>query len=141
MVSLSLIVGVTLSGCLMQRDSGADGWNSGTDGSSGPEDALSVAEALADAASSSPEAPEVQTTPVTVYGRVENLGAFFCPCFEIRSDGKALLVRHGLFPDEELQDLDVSNLRNGDTVLVSGLLRTSAGLAPELWATAITPLD
>jgi hypothetical protein len=132
MILLVASVGTALAGCLIQR-------NPGVDALEDLEGVVSVAEAIA-LAGDGPEAPDVQTTSVAIYGRVGNLGAFFCPCFEIRSDGETVLVRHGLFDDEEFPDLDVSELRDGDWILVSGLLRTSAGLPPELWATEITLL-
>ena len=88
-----------------------------------------------------PEPPAVQETPVEIYGRIGKLGGFFCPCFELSSEGETVLVRHGLFVEEGYDDLSVDELADGDWVIVAGVLRTSAALPSEIWAESITPID
>ena len=132
--ALLLLVGITLAGCLTPDDSQPAGLQGLTGVSS-------VAEAFALPGDEMPEPPAVQETPVEVYGRVGNLGAFFCPCFEVSSEGETVLVRHGLFGEEGYEDLDVDWLGDGDWIIVAGVLRTSTAVPPELWATSITPVD
>lgn len=130
---LLLLVGIALPGCLPSNDT--------PPGLQGLTGVSSVAEAFAIPGEEVPEPPAVKQTPVEVYGRVGNLGAFFCPCFEMSSEGETVLVRHGLFGEEGYEDLDVDGLRDGDWIIVAGVLRTSAALPPELWAKSITPID
>ena len=132
--ALLLLVGIALAGCLTPNDSQPAGFQGLTGVSS-------VAEAFALPGDEMHEPPAVQETPVEVYGRVGNLGAFFCPCFEVSSEGETVLVRHGLFGEEGYEDLDVDWLGDGDWIIVAGVLRTSAAVPPELWARSITPVD
>ena len=131
---LLLLVGIALPGCLSPS-------NSQFPGLQGLAGVSSVAEAVAMPGEEAPEPPAVQETPVEVYGRVGNLGAFFCPCFEVSSGGETVLVRHGLFGEEGYEDLNVDGLKDGDWIVVAGVLRTAAALPPELWAKSITPID
>jgi len=131
---LLLLVGIALAGCLSPDDSPLS-WLQELTGVS------SVAEALASPGEEMPEPPAVQETPVKVYGRVGNLGAFFCPCFELSSEGDTVLVRHGLFGQDGYEDLDVDWLKDGDWIIVAGVLRTSAAPPPELWAKSVTPVN
>jgi inhibitor of cysteine peptidase len=99
----------------------------------GSEGALTVAELLA-----SP----VYDEQVRVYGQVSLLGELFCPCFELASGGQTLVVWYDLMVDEDgtvRPAVSVEGIDNGDTVLVTGELKTGDGQAPpdELWASAI----
>ena len=131
---LLLVAGTALAGCLI------------TDGLGAAElktlaDIDSVASAIANAGDVAVEPPEIQEVTTEVYGRIESFGAFFCPCFELSSEGETILVRHGLFAEGGYEDVDVEGFENGDWVIVSGVLRLSNGLPTELWATSITRID
>jgi hypothetical protein len=131
---LLLLLGIALAGCLDSND--LQPWQLLE-----LADVSSVAEAFAEAGGAVPEPPAVEEVSVEVYGRIGNLGAFFCPCFELSSEDETVLVRHGLFAEEGYEDLSVDGLEDGDWIIVAGVLRTSAALPPELWAKSITPID
>ena len=98
-----------------------------------PEGALSVSELL--------ENP-MYDTEVKIYGEVSLLGELFCPCFELTSGGKKLLVSYGLMVDDdgtERPAVSVEGIQNGDQAIVTGELKT-AGVHRSLndfWASEI----
>jgi inhibitor of cysteine peptidase len=97
------------------------------------EGALSVAELLAN---------PVYDEEIQVYGEVSLLGELFCPCFELTSGGQTLAVWYDLMVDEDgtaRPAVSVEGVDNGDTVRVTGELKTGDGQAPpdEFWASAI----
>lgn len=110
--------------------------------SAGPTGVDSVASAIANAGDVAVGPPAIQEVEAEVYGRIGNLSAFFCPCFELSSEGETVLVRHGLFAEDGYEEVSVTGLENGDWVVVRGVLRLSRSLPPEMWTTgAITPVD
>lgn len=115
-----LLIGIGLtSGCIKEPQK--------------PEGALSVSELL--------ENP-VYDTDVNIYGQVSLLGKLFCPCFELTSGGKELLVWHGLMVEDdgtERPAVSVEGTQNGDQVIVTGELKT-AGVHSSLndfWASKV----
>ena len=98
-----------------------------------PEGALSVSELL--------ENP-IYDTEVKIYGEVSLLGELFCPCFELTSGGKKLLVSYGLMVEDdgtERPTVSVEGIQNGDQVIVTGELKR-AGVHSSLndfWASEI----
>ncbi len=115
-----LLIGIgLLSGCMKEPKN--------------PEGALSVSELL--------ETP-VYDTEVKIYGQVSLLGELFCPCFELTSGGKKVLVWYGLMVEDdgaERPTVSVEGIQNGDQVIVTGELKT-AGVHRSLndfWASKI----
>jgi hypothetical protein len=98
-----------------------------------PEGALSVSELL--------ENP-IYDTEVKIYGQVSLLGELFCPCFELTSGGKKILVWYGLMVDDdgtERPAVSVEGIQNGGQVIVTGELKR-AGVHSSLhdfWASEI----
>jgi hypothetical protein len=78
-----------------------------------PEGALSVSELLAE---------PVYDTEVTIYGQVSQLGELRCPCFELTSGGKSVMVWYAWYEDE-WPTVSVEGIQNGDRVIVSGELK------------------
>ena len=94
---------------------------------------LSVSELL--------ESP-VYGTEVKVYGTVSSLGALFCPCFTLATDGKMFTVHYDLMVDDdgtERHSASVEGIKNGDRVIVTGELRSSSGTVPSttFWASNV----
>jgi len=115
-----LLIGIGLmSGCMKEPQK--------------PEGALSVSELL--------ENP-VYDTEVKIYGEISLLGELFCPCFELTSGGKKLLVSYGLMVEDdgtERPAVSVEGIQNGDQVIVTGELKT-AGVHRSLndfWASKV----
>ena len=107
------------------------------DGADPPDDALPVGALL--------ENP-VYESEVTIYGEVEDLGELLCPCFTLRSGDAFLAVWYDLMVEDdgtERPAVDVSQIANGDEVLVTGELLEPGGAAAlhNFWASAIEPLD
>ena len=98
-----------------------------------PEGALRVAELL--------ENP-IYDTEVEIYGEVTLLGELFCPCFDLTSGGKKVLVWYGLMVEDdgtERPAVSVEGIENGDQAIVSGELK-KAGVHTSLndfWASKI----
>ncbi|TKJ29485.1 MAG: hypothetical protein CEE40_08265 [Chloroflexi bacterium B3_Chlor] len=84
-----------------------------------PEGALSVSELLES---------RVYDTEIKIYGQVSLLGELFCPCFELTSGGKKVLVWYGLMVEDdgtERPDVSVEGNQNGDQVIVTGELKVA----------------
>ncbi len=82
------------------------------------EDALSVSELL--------ESP-LYDTKIRVSGKVSLLGELFCPCFELTSGNKTIIVWYDLMVEDdstERPSVDVGTIKNGDLVIVTGELKT-----------------
>jgi inhibitor of cysteine peptidase len=82
------------------------------------EDVLSVSELL--------ESP-LYDTKIRVSGKVSLLGELFCPCFELTSGNKTIIVWYDLMVEDdstERPSVDVSAIKNGDLVIVTGELKT-----------------
>ena len=98
-----------------------------------PEGALSVSELL--------ENP-IYDTEVKIYGQVSLLGELFCPCFELTSGGKKVLVSYGLMVEDDGRErptVSVEGIQNGDQAIVTGELKT-AGVHSSLndfWASEV----
>jgi len=115
-----LLIGIGLmSGCMKEPQK--------------PEGALSVAELL--------ENP-IYDTEVKIYGEISLLGELFCPCFELTSGGKKVLVWYGLMVEDDGKErpaVSVEGTHNGDQVIVTGELKR-AGVHRSLddfWAAKI----
>jgi len=79
---------------------------------------------------------------VKVYGRVNSLGEFFCPCFELTSDGATILVWYDLMTDGNgtpWPAVSVEGIENGDDVIVTGVLKEDGPQASSngFWAITI----
>ncbi len=102
-----------------------------------PEGALTVAELL--------ENP-VYDTEVRIYGQVSLLGELFCPCFQLTSGGKKVMVWYDLMVEDggtARPAVSVEGVQNGDHVIVTGELKT-AGIHRSLndfWASGIEKVD
>ena len=86
-----------------------------------PEGAISSAELLADA---------VYNTPIEVYGQVNGLGEFECPCFALKSGGEQIYVWFNMMVEEDgspkppiRTPIDITGIENGDWIIVSGKLK------------------
>jgi hypothetical protein len=84
----------------------------------------------------------IYDTEIRVYGQVSLLGEFSCPCFELISDGKKVLVSYGLMIEDdgtERPAVSVEGIQNGDQVVVTGELKTAGSHASvnDFWASKI----
>jgi len=115
-----LLVGIGLiSGCMKEPQE--------------PEGALSVSELL--------ENP-IYDTEVKIYGEVSLLGELFCPCFELTSGGKKVLVSYGLMVDDdgtERPDVSIEGIQNGQQAIVTGELKTAGvhSSVNDFWASKV----
>ncbi len=103
---LGLIAAILIAGCIKQEPEK-------------PEETLTVSELL--------EESEYDTE-VEVFGQVSLLGELFCPCFELTSSGKKITVWYGLMVEDdetERPSVNVSEIKNGDWVIVTGELKTA----------------
>jgi hypothetical protein len=80
-----------------------------------PEGALSVSELLDD---------PMYDTEVAIYGRVSQLGEIKCPCFELTSGGKSVMIWYAWY-EGDWPTVSVEGIQNGDLVLVTGELKTA----------------
>ena len=88
---------------------------------SAEEEALSVAELLAK--------PRYDNE-VSVFGTVSLLGELFCTCFELTSNGATVQVWYDSMTENDgaIQPaVDVTNIKNGDKVIVTGVLKGKGG--------------
>jgi hypothetical protein len=89
-------------------------------------------------------ADPVYDNDVRIHGEVSLLGELLCPCFELTSGGETVHVWYGLMVEDdgtERPAVSVEGIENGDTVVVTGELKT-AGLHTSLndfWASSIEP--
>jgi len=119
LVGILLIVIGLMSGCMKEPGK--------------PEGALSVSELL--------EKP-IYDTEVKIYGEVSLLGELFCPCFELTSGGKKVLVSYGLMVEDDGRErptVSVEGIQNGDQAIVTGEPKT-AGVHSSLndfWASKV----
>lgn len=110
-------------------------------GSTGAQPAETPSDSLR--VSTLPEDP-VYDGEVTIGGQVSLLGELLCPCFELTSGGETVHVWYGLMVEDdgtEIPAVSVEGIENGDTVVVTGELKT-AGLHTSLndfWASSIEP--
>ena len=101
----------------------------------GVEETLDVDELLA-----SP----VYDTPVRIHGVVSGLGEFFCPCFELTSGGKTVMVWYDMMVENDGTQLPPAGKHefdNGDRVIVIGELKGEGGThysKGDFWAADIT---
>ncbi|MCW3975606.1 MAG: hypothetical protein NWE86_05115 [Candidatus Bathyarchaeota archaeon] len=82
------------------------------------EDVLSVSELI--------ENP-LYDIEIRVSGKVSLLGELFCPCFELTSGNKKVIVWYDLMVEDDVTErrsVDVSHIKNGDWVIVTGELKT-----------------
>jgi len=67
---------------------------------------------------------EEQSHLIRVYGKVENLGDFLCPCFILSSGGKSVVVWYAPMENDSIKKIvKIDGIRDGDTVVVTGELR------------------
>lgn len=100
-----------------------------------PSDTLRVSELL--------ENP-VYDGEVTIGGQVSLLGELLCPCFELTSGGETVHVWYGLMVEDdgtERPAVGVEGVENGDTVIVTGELKTAGSHTSlnDFWASSIEP--
>ena len=101
----------------------------------GAEETLDVAELL--------DSP-VYDTLVRTHGVVSGLGEFFCPCFELTSGGKTVLVWYDMMVENDGTVRPAASKHefgNGDRVIMIGELRGEGGKhysKGDFWATDIT---
>ena len=105
----------------------------GNDEPGPPEGVLGVEELLDD---------PIYGEEIQVYGDVEDLGELLCPCFTLRHRNESIVVWYDLMAegDEPMRlAVDVSEIDNGDTVIVTGELREpgSDQVMHNFWASAI----
>lgn len=82
------------------------------------EDILSISELI--------ENP-LYDTEIRVNGKVSLLGELFCPCFELTSGNEKVMVWYDLMVEDDFTErpsVDVSAIKNGDWVIVTGELKT-----------------
>ena len=84
----------------------------------------------------------VYDTEIKIYGQVSLLGELFCPCFELTSGGKKVLVWYGLMVEDdgtERPTVSVERIQNGDQVIVTGELKTAGAnrSLDDFWASKI----
>jgi hypothetical protein len=83
-------------------------------------------------------AAPVYDTEVRIHGEVSLLGELLCPCFELTSGGKTAYVWYSLMVEDdgtEWPAVSVEGIENGDTVVVTGELKTEGAF----WASNIEP--
>jgi hypothetical protein len=102
-----------------------------------PEQALSPEELLQN---------PVYDVEVQVVGEVNALGELFCSCFSLKGDAAQLDVWYDTMLDEDgvaWPAVSIDGIKNGDRVIVTGVLRPAGGANPprDFWATAIEKLD
>jgi hypothetical protein len=90
-----------------------------------PEGAFKSAELLAE---------PVYNTPIQVYGQVQGLGEFECPCFALKSGDEQIYVwfdmmveRDGSPTPPTLTPVDVEGIENDDWIVVTGELKFFEG--------------
>jgi len=101
----------------------------------GIEETLDVAELLDN---------PVYETLVRTHGVVSRLGEFFCPCFELTSGGKTIMVWYDMMVENDGTERPPANKHefdNGDRVIVIGELKGEGGThysKGDFWARDIT---
>jgi len=79
-------------------------------------------------------------TEVAIYGQVSLLGELFCPCFELRSGNKTVMVWYDLMVDEDGEArpaVNIEGIENGDWIVVTGELQPGGATPAEFWASGI----
>jgi len=86
-----------------------------------PDGAITSAELLAEL---------VYNIPIDVYGQVNGLGEFECPCFALKSGDEQIYVWFNMMVEEDgspkpptRTPIDVTGIENGDWIIVSGELK------------------
>jgi hypothetical protein len=86
---------------------------------------------------------QVYDTEVSVFGTVSLLGELFCTCFELTSNGATVQVWYDSMTENDgtIQPaVDVTNIINGDKVIVTGVLKGKGGdhySEDDFWAAEI----
>jgi len=88
----------------------------------------------------------VYDTEVKVYGKVSALGELFCPCFVLTFDEKSIEVWYDMMVEDDQTKrsaVSVEGIENGNSVIVTGELRSGNGTAPSttFWASNIEKTD
>ena len=88
----------------------------------------------------------VYDTKVEIYGEVSLLGELFCPCFELTSGGKKVLVWYGLMVEDdgtERSPVSVEGIENGDRIIVTGELKKVGNHSSfnDFWAIDIRSIE
>jgi len=102
-----------------------------------PEGALSVSELLQN---------PTYDTEMKIYGQVSLLGELFCPCLELTSGGKKVLVWYGLMVEDdgtERPAVSVEGIQNGDQAIVTGELKTAGERRSlnDFWASKVEKVE
>jgi len=84
----------------------------------------------------------VYDTEVKVYGKVSALGELLCPCFALTFDEKSIEVWYDMMVEDDQTKrpaVSVEGIENGNSVIVTGELRSGTGTAPSttFWASNI----
>jgi len=68
---------------------------------------------------------EKKSSKIRVYGKVEHMGDFLCPCFALSSGGKSIVVWYApMGEDDNIKEIvELNGIKNGDYVIVTGELR------------------
>jgi len=79
---------------------------------------------------------------IGVYGKVDHMGDFLCPCFELSSGGgKSIVVWYDGMVDKGgviRPNVSIKGIKNGDWVVVTGELRIDVKKSMyDFWATSI----
>jgi len=85
---------------------------------------------------------QIYDQEISVYGTVSKLGELFCLCFILTSEGEELVVFYDTMVEDdgtERPAVDVSGIKNGDKVVVTGELKTEGVHRSEndFWASSI----
>jgi len=90
-----------------------------------PEGAISSAELLTD---------PVYNTPIHVYGQVQGLGEFECPCFALKAGDEQIYVwfdmmveKDGSLKPPTRPPVDIEGIENDDWIVVTGELKYFEG--------------
>lgn len=88
----------------------------------------------------------VYDTEIKVYGKVSALGELLCPCFALTFDEKSIEVWYDMMVEDDKTKrpaVSAEGIENGNSVIVTGELRSSTGTAPSttFWASNIEKKD
>jgi hypothetical protein len=88
----------------------------------------------------------VYEVEIKVSGEVSLLGELFCPCFELTSGGRTILVWYGLMVEDdgtERPPVTVEGIQNGDQVIVTGELKSEGThrSQDDFWASRIDRVE
>jgi hypothetical protein len=88
----------------------------------------------------------VYDTEVRIYGRVSSLGELLCPCFDLTSGGRKILVWYDLMiidNETERPPVSVDGINNGDWIILTGELKQEGPYSSlnDFWISSIQKID